>query len=133
MTQLEIVNRTLNALPYVAAWRNWHRASYWETPFEFLTRGGQCEDYAIAKYLALHAAGVSDSSMRVLVVHDSELSVDHAVLMADVGGVPYLLDNLNPQIVPAADAPQYQPYYGINLSGYWNYLAGRSLAAANAR
>lgn len=133
MTQLAIVNRTLNALPYVTAWQNWRRVMYWETPFEFLARGGQCEDYAIAKYLALHAAGIGDDVIRVLIVHDSDLGVDHAVLMANVDGTPYLLDNLNPNIVPAADAPQYQPYYGINLSGYWTYLAGRNLAAANER
>ncbi|MGH6967682.1 MAG: hypothetical protein ACREEL_03240 [Stellaceae bacterium] len=71
--------------------------------------------------------------MRVLIVHDTDLGVDHAVFMADVAGTPYLLDNLNPRIVPVADAPQYRPYYGINLSGYWTYPTGRGMAVANER
>ncbi|HVA34660.1 MAG TPA: transglutaminase-like cysteine peptidase [Stellaceae bacterium] len=134
MAQLEIVNRTFNALPYVTAWQNWHRPSYWETPFELLARGGQCEDYAIAKYLALHAAGVGDNAMRVLIVRDTDLGADHAVLAVDVNGTSYLLDNLDPRIRPVATAPQYRPYYAINLSGYWTYQGGRSeLAAADGR
>jgi predicted transglutaminase-like cysteine proteinase len=67
MAKLETVNRAFNALPYVTAWQNWHRPMYWETPFELLARGGQCEDYAIAKYLALRWAGVGDNAMRVLI------------------------------------------------------------------
>lgn len=133
MAKLETVNRAFNARPYVTAQRNWHRSSYWETPFELLARGGQCEDYAIAKYLALHAAGVGDDSIRVLIVHDTDLGVDHAVLVADVAGTPYLLDNLSPRIVPAALATQYRPYYAINLSGYWTYTGGRSMFAAAGR
>jgi len=130
MAKLETVNRVFNAQPYVPAWQNWHRPSYWETPFEFLTRGGQCEDYAIAKYLALHAAGVGDDVIRVLIVRDTDLGADHAVLLADVGGQSYLLDNLQPRIVSAALATQYRPYYAINLSGFWTYFGGRSMFAA---
>lgn len=130
MAKLEIVNRTFNALPYVTAWQNWHRPSYWETPFEFLARGGQCEDYAIAKYLALHAAGVGDDTIRVLIVRDTDLGVDHAVLLAEVASESYLLDNLDPRIRPVALATEYRPYYAINLSGYWTYLGGRSMLAA---
>jgi len=130
MAKLETVNRAFNARPYVPAWQNWHRTSYWETPFEFLARGGQCEDYAIAKYLALHAVGVGDDVIRVLIVRDTDLGVDPAVLLADFGGQSYLLDNLQPRIVPAALATQYRPYYAINLSGYWTYFGGRSMFAA---
>lgn len=130
MAKLETVNRTFNAQPYVTASQNWHRPSYWETPFEFLAHGGQCEDYAIAKYLALRAAGVGDDSLHVLIVRDTDLGVDHAVLLADVGGRSYLLDNLDPRILPAAMVTQYRPYYAINQSGYWTYFGGRSMFAA---
>jgi len=130
MAKLETVNRAFNALPYVTAWQNWHRPMYWETPFELLARGGQCEDYAIAKYLALHAAGVGDDAMRVLIVRDTDLGVDHAILAVDVDGTSYLLDNLDPRIRPVAAVPQYRPYYAINLSGYWTYKGGRSMFAA---
>lgn len=129
--KLETVNRFINRYPYVPTWQNWHRLSYWEAPFEFLAHGGQCQDYAIAKYMALHAAGISDTQIRVLIVRDTDLGLDHAVLLADVDGVSYILDNLNPQIVPAFQDTQYRPYYAISLSGYWKYLGGQSMLAAS--
>lgn len=130
MAKLETVNRFINRYPYVPTWQNWHRSPYWEAPFEFLARGGQCQDYAITKYMALHATGVSDAQIRVLILRDTDLGVDRAVLLADADGVSYILDNLNANIVPAAQDPQYRPYYAISLSGYWKYLGGRSMLAA---
>lgn len=131
MAKLETVNRFINRYPYVPTWQNWHRSSYWEAPFEFLARGGQCQDYAIAKYLALHAVGVSDAQIRVLILRDTDLGIDHAVLLADVDGVAYILDNLNATIIPADRDTQYRPYYAINQSGYWTYVGGRSMLAAS--
>jgi len=131
MAKLETANRFINRYPYVPTWQNWHRLSYWEAPFEFLARGGQCQDYAITKYMALHAAGVNDAQIRVLLVRDTDLGVDHAVLLADVDGVSYILDNLNANIVPANRDTQYRPFYAISLSGYWRYVGGRSMLAAS--
>ena len=51
--RVALVNDTFNHATYVTAGKNWGNPGYWETPFEFLSRGGQCQDYAIAKYLAL--------------------------------------------------------------------------------
>lgn len=129
MTELATVNAAINRHPYVPTWQNWHRTMYWETPFEFLERGGQCQDYAIAKYLALHEAGLGDDAIRMLVVRDTALGVDHAVLVAYVDGTPYLLDNLHAAIRPASRAPEYRPYYAISLSGYWMYFGGHSMVA----
>lgn len=131
MAKLETVNAAINRHPYVTTWQNWHRAMYWESPFQFLRRGGQCQDYAIAKYLALREAGVGDDTIRMLVLHIASLDVDHAVLVAYVDGKPYLLDNLNPTIVPASSVADYRPYYAINESGYWTYFGGRSMFAEN--
>lgn len=39
MAELETADRGFDAQPYVPAWQNWYRPPYWETPFEFLTRG----------------------------------------------------------------------------------------------
>lgn len=51
--RFEHANEYLNAIRYGPATENWESPAYWETPFEFLARGGQCQDYAISKYLAL--------------------------------------------------------------------------------
>lgn len=42
-------NAVFNRLRYVPAEKNWNDVAYWATPYEFLIRGGQCQDYAIAK------------------------------------------------------------------------------------
>lgn len=109
----------LNRLPYVPAARNWGDPFYWETPYEFLAKGGQCQDFAIAKFLALVQSGVPETSLRFVVVHDRVDGLDHAVTLATVKGVILLLDNQIKDVVPAAEVDRYTPYYAINDTGLW--------------
>ena len=48
---------------------------------DFFTRGGDCEDFAIAKYTALRALGVPEERLRVAIVHDDEKNLPHAILV----------------------------------------------------
>jgi predicted transglutaminase-like cysteine proteinase len=53
----------------------------WSTPLErFTTRRGDCEDYAIAKYVALKLAGVDDEDLRLIIVRDLVVSEKHAIV-----------------------------------------------------
>src|SRR5262249_51094722 len=113
------VNALLNRYPYVSSAANWHESNHWETPFEFLARSGQCQDYAIAKFMLLRAAGVPNDLLRIVVLRDTRLALDHAVLVAYVDGQALLLDNQLPEVVPAASIHHYQPYYSINETGWW--------------
>jgi predicted transglutaminase-like cysteine proteinase len=133
--QIELVNDAMNRHPYVTTMQNWHRSMYWETAFEFLRYGGQCQDYAIAKYLLLRAAGVPAELMRMVVLHDAAIGLDHAVLAVYVDGEPLLLDNLRTDIVPASSVSYYHPYYSINETGWWFHFGGQSMTrlAANYR
>ena len=108
-TKLERVNTAINRYPYVSSPRNWGESNYWETPFEFLRKGGQCQDYAVAKYLLLRAAGMPADELRVVVVRDARLALDHAVTVAYVGGQALMLDNQLHDVVPAASVHHYQP------------------------
>jgi len=134
--RVEQVNQVLNAIPYVPATQNWGTPIYWETPFEFLARGGQCQDYAISKYLALAASGVPDSVMRVAVVHDRQTGQDHAILIVTVDGHDLVLDNMTATVDPLESVTRYRAYYAINNSGWWAYFdattrfAGTQIAAA---
>jgi len=118
---LDALNRAINRHPYVAATDNWGRPDYWETPFEFMARNGQCEDYAIAKFMILRALGFADDDLRILVVRDVAREVDHAVLVVNVDGTAWLLDSVNDSVAPLATATQYRPYYAINETGWWFY------------
>ena len=57
-TKLKSVNSIMNAHPYILDQVNWGKPDYWATPFEFLRKNGDCEDYAIAKFYALRDSGV---------------------------------------------------------------------------
>jgi predicted transglutaminase-like cysteine proteinase len=128
--KLDRVNAAINGHPYVASMRNWGESNRWETPFEFLRRGGQCQDYAIAKYLLLRAAGVPAAALRIVVLHDTRLGLDHAVMVAYVEGRVLMLDNQLASVVPADGISHYQPYYSINEEGWWLHLGPNARYAA---
>jgi len=122
--RVEKVNDIFNRLPYVPAEVNWHDVAYWETPYEFLERGGQCQDYAIAKYLALLESGVPEQELRFVVVHDNLAQLDHAITVVDVDGASLALDNQMNSVTPAQALQQrYSPYYALNDLGWWPYMS----------
>ncbi len=113
------VNAEINRHPYVSSDTNWGRPDYWETPFEFLTKSGQCQDYATTKYFLLRAAGVPADDLRIVIVQDSETQLAHAVVIVEPQGAALLLDNQITRVVPFATARRYQPLYAVNEDGWW--------------
>ena len=133
--RVERANDVLNRRPYVTSQANWHDPDHWETPYEFLERGGQCEDYAIAKFMALAASGVPERDLRLVVVRDTAKLLDHAILVVYVDGEPLVLDNQIKEVTPAARVTGYVPYYSINRTGWWYHqhdgATGARLASAS--
>ncbi|HHQ15168.1 MAG TPA: hypothetical protein ENK16_09060, partial [Chromatiales bacterium] len=78
--QVARVNRFANTRDYVLDLQNYGLEDYWAVPREFLSNGGDCEDYAIMKYFSLRWLGFPDSEMRIVVLQDTNLRVPHAVL-----------------------------------------------------
>lgn len=130
--KLERVNAAINRHPYVPSLSNWGESNHWETPFEFLRRGGQCQDYAIAKYLLLRATGVPAEQLRVVVLRDMRRGLDHAITVAYLGGEVLVLDNQRRDIANAEDLRYYQPYYSINEQGWWLHVGPGARYAAVA-
>ncbi len=121
--KIERVNAEINRYPYVSSTQNWGRPDYWETPFEFLAKNGQCQDYAATKYFLLRAAGVPASDLRIVVVQDSEAQLAHAVVVVDPYGEALLLDNQITNVVPLTVAHRYTPLYALNEEGWWAFKA----------
>jgi len=117
--QLKLVNKAINQHRYIEDWANWDLADYWETPLQFLDRSGDCEDFAIAKYLALRAAGMPADAMRIVIVRDHARQRMHAVLAVYVRGRALILDSLYDAIVEADAIDHYEPIYSINERGWW--------------
>jgi predicted transglutaminase-like cysteine proteinase len=123
-------NAALNRVPYVPTIHNWGRPMYWEAPLEFLSYGGQCQDYAIAKYMALRQAGVPADQMRIVVLRATARGEDHAVLVVNVDGDALLLDNLSADVVSANSMTSYRPYYSINEIGWWRHITANTVQTA---
>lgn len=123
-TKLKKVHVAMNKYPYIIDPINWNMPDYWATPFQFLRKSGDCEDYAIAKYMALKALGVPADIMRIVVLNDLNLNLAHAVLVVDLDGTPVVLDNQLKGVVAASTIRHYQPVYAVNEKGWWLYNTG---------
>ena len=121
LVQLKAVNDYLNRLPYVTDAENYGVEDHWATPREFFARGGDCEDYAIAKYLSLRALGWPAERLRIVVVHDRARDLVHAALVAYHRGAGYLLDIEIPEITDQRRVGRYMPIFAIGESGWWSY------------
>lgn len=105
----------------------WGQEDYWATPIESLRKGeGDCEDYAIAKYLTLREIGVPASQLRITYVKALKLNRAHMVVTwySTPDAIPLVLDNLNTAILPATQRPDLLPVYAFNSQGLWLPKAG---------
>ncbi len=130
--KIERVNATVNRHPYVPSLQNWGESNHWEPPFEFFRKSGQCQDFAIAKYFLLRAAGVPAERLRVVVLRDMRLGLDHSVTVAFVDGDAWVLDNQQREIRSSAALDHYRPYYSINEEGWWLHRGMNARYAAAA-
>ncbi len=124
--RLRAVNAFFNRIPGVSDALNYGQEEYWAYPAEFIRKnGGDCEDYALAKYLALRRLGVPDKDLRLVLVKDLQRGSDHAVLAVSEGGRILILDNLSrPKdlIMPQDKLGKiYSPMLAINNSAVWNF------------
>lgn len=119
--QLEAVNRFMNHSPYILDPDNWGVPDYWATPTEFFAKDGDCEDYAISKYLALKRLGLPTEAMRIIVLQDTNLGIAHAVLGVDDGQTIWILDNQIAQVVAHDKVHHYRPIYSINEHAWWRH------------
>lgn len=113
------INRHLNQAAYVSDWSNWQQQDYWATLSQFFYKDGDCEDYAIAKYYSLKELGFDENKMRIVVVHDTNLDVAHAVLAVYLKDKIWILDNQNSQVINDDQIQHYTPLYSINENAWW--------------
>lgn len=127
-TLLRVANDFFNrSLLFIDDQRNWQQDDYWATPVEALIKGaGDCEDYAIAKYLTLRQLGVPGERLRITYVKALTQNQPHMVLTwyATPGSDPLVLDNLIGDIRPASQRRDLLPVYAFNAEGLWLPGAG---------
>lgn len=121
---------------------NWLQSDYWATPLEALgSRGADCEDYTIAKYLSLIKLGVPRDRLRLIYVRAqiggsySQVSQAHMVLgyYETPDAMPLILDNLVARIQPATERSDLKPVFSFNSEGLWIGDSRQSQADPTAR
>jgi len=119
--QLRAVNQFFNQLKFRSDQEHWQQDDYWATPIETLaSNGGDCEDFAIAKYFTLRQLGVPAKSMRITYVKALRLNEPHMVLTYyPDSGEPLVLDILVPDMLPASKRSDLEPVYSFNAEGLW--------------
>ncbi|WP_430461696.1 transglutaminase-like cysteine peptidase [Thalassolituus sp. LLYu03] len=117
------VNDFINTnLPFVSDMKHWGRDDYWATPYESLgSRGGDCEDFVIAKYYSLIKLGVEPQKLRITYVKALRYNQAHMVLtyFPTPDAVPLVLDNLLKTIESASRRSDLAPVYSFNGDGMW--------------
>jgi predicted transglutaminase-like cysteine proteinase len=95
----------------------------WSSPLTTLGTGaGDCEDYAIAKFLALQEAGVSPDDLRIVVLRDNFRGEDHAVVAARLDGNWLILDNRHMAMIEDRKIPNFRPVFLIDHDGVKSYI-----------
>jgi predicted transglutaminase-like cysteine proteinase len=121
MAQLRAVNTFMNRSPYIQDIKNWGVRDYWESPGQFLAKFGDCEDYGIAKYMALKYLGFKVSQLRVVVLKDVNLNIGHAILAVYYDDRILILDNQIKAVADSRRITHYRPVYSINEQYWWRH------------
>lgn len=121
LTLIKEINDRMNKAKYISDNNNWGQKDFWATPGEFMAKFGDCEDYAIIKYMSLRMLGFTEKEVRVVAVKDLNLKVGHAILVAFVEGKTYVLDNQIKQVVEASTIHHYQPVFSISTKTWWRH------------
>lgn len=126
--KLKLVNDFMNKARYILDPINWGVKDYWATPGQFFDKYGDCEDYAIAKYLSLVALGWDPKTLRIVVVQDLNLRIPHAILAVYRDDGIQVLDNQIAIVVDASRVRHYRPIFSLSEEAWW-----RHAPAAKAR
>lgn len=117
----------------------WAQSDYWATPLETLGRGaGDCEDFAIAKYVTLTLLGIPADKLRLTYVRARIGGPQSGVVQAHMvlgyyptpDDEPLVLDNLISDIRPASRRPDLTTVFGFNTDGIW--VGGAAPRAASS-
>src|SRR4051794_16415257 len=78
------INRAINlAIRPASDLVQYGQMDVWASPLvTFDRRAGDCEDYAISKFVALRLAGIAADDLRIVILRDSVRGEDHAVAAA---------------------------------------------------
>jgi predicted transglutaminase-like cysteine proteinase len=134
------INRAINlAIRPMSDLAQYGEIDVWSSPLVTFAHGaGDCEDYAIAKFVALRLAGIAPGDLRIVIMRDTIRGEDHAVAAARLHGRWLTLDNRRMAMIEDAHVRNYRPTFVIDQYGIMRYdepllagLPGTDAALAN--
>jgi predicted transglutaminase-like cysteine proteinase len=125
------INRAINlAIRPMSDLAQYGQIDVWSSPLvTFTTGAGDCEDYAIAKFVALRLAGISPDDLRIVIMRNTLRGEDHAVVAARLDGHWLTLDNGRMAMVEDAYVRNYRPLFVIDQHGVMKYVDAPLLAS----
>jgi predicted transglutaminase-like cysteine proteinase len=117
------INRAINlSIRPMSDLAQYGEIDLWSSPLATLAKGaGDCEDYAIAKFVALRRAGIAPDDLRIVIMHDTIRGEDHAVAAARLDGHWLTLDNRRMAMVEDTHVRNYRPTFVIDRDGVKRY------------
>lgn len=120
--KLNLVNRFFNRWQYTSDEQAYNEREHWASPIEFMKNSGDCEDYAIAKYVTLKFLGFGDNQMRIMAVIDNNRGgIGHSVLSVSAEGGKMILDNTTDAVYSDNQQNGYTPRFAVNETGIYTY------------
>jgi predicted transglutaminase-like cysteine proteinase len=117
--RIGVINRAINlTIQPMSDMAQWGVPDRWSPPLEtFATGRGDCEDYAIAKYVALTEAGIAAADVKLVIVRNTAVRQDHAVTAVRLDDDWIMLDNRWLTLISDIDMPQAVPLFVLDQSG----------------
>lgn len=122
--RLALINERVNAaIVYTTDQEQWKVSDRWSAPLDTKREGafdtglGDCEDIAIAKYVALREAGTPSDDLQLLMVRDTSAGIFHAVLAARHDDKWLILDNRRSRLFEENDATFFTPLFALGADG----------------
>jgi len=133
--RIGVINRAVNlAIKATTDLVQWGVPDRWSAPLETFASGrGDCEDYAIAKYVALTEAGVSEDDVKLVIVRNLAADEDHAVVAARLDDKWMVLDNRWMPLVEDMDMPRVIPLFVFDHDGVKQFMPKTMAGARDVR
>ena len=118
-SKLNGINNFFNAFSFTSDQLLWN-GDYWEQPLQFIgLGGGDCEDFALTKYITLIKIGVKPNQLKINYVKVLPTNTPHMVLTySDDKNKPdkdwYVLDNTTNKIKQLSDRKDLVNIYSFN-------------------
>jgi len=111
------VNKFFNQVQYQTDIKTWGQSDYWASRLEFLGVGmGDCEDYAVSKFLTLIQLGVPQEKLFLTYVKRGAESHMVVTYYKEPNTVPFVLDNFEKAIMPATKRTDLAPVYSFTAN-----------------